>query len=144
MRPVDTGVAEVRLGELGRMIGTGGSGVDPLGTTVGTGTRVTVAAAPRREAVRLSSGVMAGRLLGEIRPVYPRIAMAARVEGTVVIEATISKTGTIESARVVSGPAMLAGAALEAVKGARYRAYELNGQATEVQTTVTVIFRLGS
>ena len=83
-------------------------------------------------------------LIGEIRPVYPRIAIAARQEGVVVIEATISKSGTIESARVVSGPAMLAGAAIEAVKAARYRPYTLNGEATEVQTTVTVNFKMGS
>jgi protein TonB len=83
-------------------------------------------------------------LIGEIRPVYPRIAIAARQEGIVVVEATISKTGTIESARVVSGPAMLAGAAIEAVRAARYRPYRLNGELTEVQTTVTVNFKIGS
>jgi protein TonB len=143
MAPVEEEVSEVRPGAL-RMAGTGGSGIDPLGLDVGTETRVTVAAPRRNEAMRLSAGVMAGRLLGEIRPVYPRIAMAARVEGRVVIEATISTAGTIESARVVSGPGMLAGAALDAVKGARYLPYRLNGEATEVQTTVTVIFRLGS
>jgi protein TonB len=83
-------------------------------------------------------------LIGEIRPIYPRIAIAARVEGMVVIEATISKTGAIESAHVISGPAMLAGAAIDAVRMARYRPYKLNGELTEVQTTVTVNFKLGS
>ena len=106
--------------------------------------KVVVAQPKKTSPVRISSGVSSGLLLGQIQPVYPRIAVAARVEGVVVIEATISKTGTIESARVVSGPPMLAGAAIAAVRGARYRPYLLNGEATEVQTTVTVNFRLGS
>ena len=48
-------------------------------------------------------------LLAPIRPVYPAIAKAARVQGTVVLEAVISKAGRIESLHVVSGPAMLRG-----------------------------------
>jgi protein TonB len=60
------------------------------------------------------------------------------------MEAVISKTGRIESLRAVSGPQMLRSAALDAVKGARYQPYKLNGEPTEVQTTITVNFRLGS
>jgi protein TonB len=81
-------------------------------------------------------------LLTPIRPVYPAIAKAARVEGSVVVEAVISRMGTIESLRVVSGPTMLQSAALEAIRGAKYQPYRLNGEATEVQTTITVNFRL--
>jgi protein TonB len=66
------------------------------------------------------------------------------VQGVVVMEATISKMGRIESLRVVSGPEMLRRAALDAVQAARYAPYQLNGEATEVQTTITVNFRLGS
>ena len=83
-------------------------------------------------------------LVGAIRPVYPAIAKAARVEGVVVVEATISREGRIDAARVVSGPAMLAGAALEAVRAARYMPFRLNGEVTAVETTITVNFRLGS
>jgi protein TonB len=74
--------------------------------------------------------------------VYPAIAKAARVEGSVVVEAVISKMGTIESLRVVSGPPMLQGAAIDAIRAARYQPYRLNGEATEVQTTITVNFRM--
>jgi protein TonB len=56
----------------------------------------------------------------------------------------ISKAGRIESLHAVSGPEMLRGAALAAVQAARYRPYLLSGEPTEVQTTVTVVFRLGS
>jgi periplasmic protein TonB len=81
--------------------------------------------------------------LTPIRPVYPAIARAAHVEGVVVVEAVISRMGTIESLRVVSGPEMLRGAALEAIREARYQPYRLNGEPVEVQTTITVNFRMG-
>lgn len=60
-----------------------------------------------------------------------------------VVEAVISPLGRIERAHVVSGPAMLAAAALDAVQAARYVPYRLNGTATEVETTITVNFRMG-
>jgi protein TonB len=125
-------------------MGGPGGGSELFGGLNPGGARVTVAAPKRTTPLPVSSGVVAGLLIGEIRPVYPRIAVMARVEGVVVIEATISKMGTIESARVVSGPAMLAGAAIDAVRVARYRPYRLNGEATEVQTTITVNFRMSA
>ena len=82
-------------------------------------------------------------LIAPIRPVYPSIAKAAHVEGAVVVEAVISQTGTIESLQVVSGPAMLRSAAVEAIREARYKPYRLNGQVTEVRTTITINFRMG-
>ncbi|MBS1823094.1 MAG: energy transducer TonB [Acidobacteria bacterium] len=93
--------------------------------------------------VRVSNGVTAGVLLAPIRPVYPTIARAAGISGAVVVEAVISKTGTIESLHVLSGPPMLREAALNAIKSARYRPYLLNGEPTEIQTTFTVNFKLG-
>jgi TonB family protein len=94
-------------------------------------------------AVNISSGVAAGMLLEKTQPFYPPIAKAARVSGTVVLQVTISETGLIESPRVVSGPAMLQQAALDAVKNWRYRPYLLNNEPVKVETTVNVIFALG-
>ena len=93
--------------------------------------------------VKVSSGVSTGMLLTPIQPVYPAIAKAAGVQGTVVMEAMISKAGRIESLHAISGPPMLRQAALDAVQAARYRPFQLNGQPTEVQTTITVVFQLG-
>ncbi len=76
-------------------------------------------------------------------PNYPAIAVAAHIQGTVVLQATISKTGTIENLRVLSGPQMLRQAALNAVQQWRYRPYLLNGDPVEVETTVNVNFVLG-
>jgi protein TonB len=99
------------------------------------------AEAPKK--VNISAGVAVGMLLQKTQPVYPPIAKAARVSGTVVLQATISKTGAIENLRVVSGPAMLQQAALDAVRSWRYRPYLLNNEPVEVETTVNVIFTLG-
>jgi protein TonB len=93
--------------------------------------------------VNISAGVAVGMLIQKTQPIYPPIAKAARVQGTVILQATISKAGTIENLRVVSGPAMLQQAALDAVKTWRYRPYLLNNDPVEVETTVNVIFSLG-
>lgn len=99
---------------------------------------------PAASIMHVSSGVSAGMLLTPIRPIYPAIAKAAHIEGSVVVEAIISQTGAIESLHVLRGPAMLQNAAIEAIRAARYQPYQLNGQPTAVQTTFTVIFKLGA
>jgi protein TonB len=93
--------------------------------------------------IRISSGVSAGMLLSPLHPVYPAIARATRTSGTVVVEALISKAGTVERLHVVSGPELLRTAALDAIRTARYRPFLLNGDPTEVQTTITVNFTFG-
>ena len=93
--------------------------------------------------VIISKGVAEGMLITPVKPVYPAIALAAHIQGTVVLQATISKTGTIEGLRVVDGPPMLRQSALDAVKQWRYRPYLLNGEPVEVETTINVIFSLG-
>ena len=92
--------------------------------------------------INISAAVAVGMLIEATMPVYPPIARAARVTGTVVLQAIISKTGEVEDLRVVSGPAMLQQAALDAVKTWRYRPYLLNSEPVEVETTVNVIFSL--
>jgi protein TonB len=83
-------------------------------------------------------------LLAPIRPIYPQIARITHTEGTVIVQAIISRTGQIESAHILSGPPMLQNAALDAVRSAHYHPYLLNGQPTEVETTITIHFTLGS
>ena len=115
-------------------------------TLTTTGHTTTVAVAPTRPAkpLNVSGGVLAGMLLTPIRPIYPAIARATHIDGTVIVEAVISRNGAIESLHVISGPALLRQAALEAIQPARYRPYRLNGEPVDVQTTITVNFRLGS
>jgi protein TonB len=113
------------------------------GIESGDGPRVSVAPAKAPAGLVRISSLSPGMLVAAIRPVYPVIAKAAHVEGTVVVEALISRTGTIESLRVVSGPEILRRAALDAIREARYQPYRLNGEPTAVDTTITVNFRLG-
>jgi TonB family protein len=96
-----------------------------------------------KRVIVLSAAEAVKRLVESVPPVYPPIAKAARVSGTVVLQAIISKTGSIENLHVVSGPAMLRQSALDAVKTWRYRPYLLDNQPVEVDTTVNVIFTLG-
>ncbi len=93
--------------------------------------------------VPVSSGVMQGNLVIKNAPIYPAIAKAAHISGTVVLQATISKTGTIENLHVISGHSMLQQAAIDAVRTWKYRPYLLNGEPVEVETEINVVFNLG-
>jgi protein TonB len=124
-----------------------GAGMEGLGSGAGgsvfserNGPNVKVAA-PR--VMNISAGVAGGLLIQKTAPVYPQIAKEARVSGTVVIQATISKAGLITNLRVVNGPTMLRQPALDAVRTWRYRPYLLDGEPVEVETTVSVTFTLG-
>lgn len=107
-----------------------------------SGPRVVQQVAPKGPTT-VSSGVMSGRLIHKVVPTYPAMGRAVHIEGTVVLQAIISKTGTIENLRVVGGPAMLQQAAMDAVKQWRYQPYELDGQPVEVETTINVVFTMG-
>ncbi|HVO61074.1 MAG TPA: TonB family protein [Terriglobales bacterium] len=97
-------------------------------------------ATPQR--VRVSQGVSQGLLIKKIQPAYPPLARQARIQGQVLLQAEISKDGTIQNLRLISGHPMLAPAAIEAVKQWRYKPYYLNGEPVEVETQITVIFSL--
>jgi protein TonB len=92
--------------------------------------------------LRVSGGVQASKLISQPKPIYPPIAKQARIQGTVVLAASISKNGTIENLKVVSGHPMLTQAALDAVRNWRYQPTYLNGEPVEVETTINVNFNL--
>lgn len=123
------------------MEGLGGSSGGVMGSVFGSGGPKVAAAPPKK--VNISAGVATGMLIQKTTPIYPPIAKAARVSGTVILQATITKQGTIDNLRVVSGPAMLQQSALDAVRTWRYRPYLLNNEPVEVETTINVIFSLG-
>jgi len=97
-------------------------------------------ATPQR--VRVSQGVTQGLLIRKIQPNYPPLARQARIQGSVLLQAEISKDGTIENLHLISGHPMLAPAAIEAVKQWKYKPYLLNGEPVEVDTEVMVNFTL--
>jgi protein TonB len=95
-----------------------------------------------RGPIVISKGVADGMVINRIIPHYPPIAQASRLQGTVVLQAVISKNGTIENLHVVSGSPLLQQAAIDAVSQWRYRPYLLNGQPVDVETTINVVFNL--
>jgi protein TonB len=125
----------------GGLEGLGGSAAG-VGAGMGSRTAPNVKFA-QPKFVTISSGVAQGMLVQRTTPNYPSIAKTARVAGTVVLEATIAKNGTIASVKAVSGPEMLRQAAVDAVRSWRYKPYLLDNQPIEMQTTVNVVFSLG-
>lgn len=107
-----------------------------------------VAAAPSASAARVFGGAVAPvfvdasqlTVLSKTQPEYPDDALAQRVTGEVVVQAIISRTGAVESAQIVSGPAGLLKASLDAMKGWRYRPYLVNGEPVVVRTYVKFRF----
>jgi TonB family protein len=97
-------------------------------------------AVPQR--IRVSPGVQSGLLLSKVNPVYPPLARQARIQGVVILNVKISKTGDVEDIQLSSGHPMLAPAAITAVKQWKYKPYLLNGEPIEVDTQVQVNFTL--
>lgn len=104
--------------------------------------QIAVKKAADQRPMRVPSSMIEGLLIQKTIPAYPPIARATRTQGTVVLQATISRNGAIENLRVASGSPMLQQAALDAVGTWRYRPYMLNGESIAVETTIKVVFRL--
>jgi protein TonB len=98
--------------------------------------------AAQQESLRISQGITQGLLMKRVSPVYPPMALQMRKEGSVELLASISKTGSITKVKVLSGDATLAKAAVDAVRQWKYRPYLLNGEPVDIETQVTIIFRL--
>ena len=75
-------------------------------------------------------------------PTYPRLASLTHMQGNVVMQAIISKDGTVESVHVIKGHRLLRNAATNAVRTWQYRPYLVNGRPVEVATIVSVDFTL--
>ena len=87
---------------------------------------------------------MQSQLTKKVDPIYPPRARQARIQGTVILDIWVSKTGDVEGAKLFSGHPMLAPAAIEAVKQWKYRPYLLNGEPVLVSTKVNVNFTLSA
>jgi len=99
--------------------------------------------APKKQLYRQGGDVTAARAVFQPRPVYPRLAIIAHVQGTVVLQAILGKDGAVQDLKVMSGPALLVSAALDAVKTWRYQPTLLNSEPVDVLTEIDVIFSLG-
>jgi TonB family protein len=92
--------------------------------------------------VNISADVAAGLLLQKTTPSYPQLAKQTHIQGQVVLQVEISKDGTIQNLKLISGHPMLAPAAIEAVKQWRYNPYLIDGEPVAVNTQVVVNFSL--
>ena len=97
---------------------------------------------PPPMAIRVGGGIATPRKVRDVRPVYPQIAQRARVEGVVIIEATIDRRGKVSETRLLRSIPLLDQAALDAVRQWEYDPTLLNGVAVPVIVTVTVTFTL--
>jgi len=99
-------------------------------------------ATPEPQLYHLGGDVIAAKALYQPKPDYPRLAVMARIQGTVVLEAIIGKDGSVQDLKVLSGHPLLAQAAKEAVKTWRYQPTLLNSEPVDVLTEITVNFKL--
>jgi protein TonB len=97
---------------------------------------------PTLQTLNVSQGVSQGLLIKKVPPSYPPSALRMRIEGNVELVATIAKTGEIAHVKVLSGDSQLTKAATDAVKQWKYKPYLLNGEPVEIQTQITVKFKL--
>jgi protein TonB len=79
-----------------------------------------------------------------VDPSYPLLAKQMKVQGAVVLEALISKTGSIQEIQIISGPAILSAAAREAVKQWHFKPYYQGGRPVETEARITVNFTIST
>jgi protein TonB len=125
----------------------------PAATSIATGTSTTAlsgivnttainAQKAPQQTLRISQGVSQGLIVKKIQPVYPAQARQMRLQGTVELLANISQSGSISSVKQLSGDQILGRAAIEAVRQWKYKPYYLSGEPVEVETQITVNFKL--
>jgi protein TonB len=97
---------------------------------------------PANERLRISEPIQQAMLIYRVEPRYPPLALQIRLEGTVRLHAIVGRDGVVRDLELLSGHALLAPAALDALRQWRYRPTILNGEPVEVETYITVIFQL--
>jgi protein TonB len=137
----DVGATGVIGGVPGGVAGGAVGGV--IGGIIG-GVVPQVLAPPKVEVkrIRVGGNVQQAKLVNQVMPVYPPLAKSARIQGTVRLEAIISKDGAIQNLRVITGHPLLIQSAMDAVRQWRYQPTLLNGEPVEVVTTIDVVFTL--
>jgi|GEM_PF-5236165 len=111
---------------------------DPSGEILANTARQALAAPP----VPASGEVQQARLISSVSPVYPAFARFIGVQGDIIIDAVVDPTGKVTSMKPLSGPALLQGAAMDALRHWKYEPARLNGQPVSNHLSVKVKFRL--
>ena len=95
-----------------------------------------------QQTVRISQGVSEGMIIKRVQPIYPAQARQMHLEGTVELLANVSQSGNISDVKQLTGSQILGRAAIDAVRQWKYKPYYLNGQPVDIQTQITVNFKL--
>ncbi len=140
--PDPTGLAAMVQTGTFSALGTAPFGPPALGAQNAPPAPAPVNAAPKPALLRVSNGVQAAKLLNQPKPLYPPLAKAARVSGTVRLQAIIGRDGAIRNLQLIGGPPLLVKAALEAVSRWTYQPTLLSGEPVEVFTEIDVNFTL--
>ncbi len=111
----------------------------PEGSPNGGLLRTTVTVPAR---IKVGGNAQSLMIVSKVAPVYPELAKSARVQGVVRLAAVIGRDGTMQELHALEGPALLIGAAMDAVKQWTYRPTLLNGEPISVETTIEVNFTL--
>jgi len=126
------------------------SGADTSASTAGsetsnTATAAAAAGAPGKAGERVQLSPQTSQSFSvSVPPDYPLLARQMKVQGAVSLQALISREGTIQELQILSGPAILAAAAREAVKQWHFKPYLQNGQPVETQARITVNFTIST
>ena len=97
---------------------------------------------PVGQAPRVGGQVQPARLIRSVPPVYPSLAKTNRLNGDVILDALVDEAGKVTDVSVVSGPTLLRGAAMEAVRSWKYEPAQLDGRPVSMHLTVTVKFHI--
>lgn len=144
--PPDLGASPVTGGVVGGVPGGQIGGV--LGGIIGGGVNTAAPPPPPPPApvvTKVSRGgdVMKASAIASPQPVYPQLARQARVQGTVRLHTLIDKDGKVIEVTYVSGPAMLAQSAIDAVKQWKFHPTTLNGTPVQVECIFELNYNLG-
>lgn len=123
------------------MLAAVGSSDKSIAGIASTGLNV---AHPVEQSLRVSQGVLQGRLIKKVQPTYPSTALRLRIQGIVQLAATITKNGDVANLKQLSGDPNLGHAAEDAVRQWKYKPYLLDGRPVEIQTQISVEFKLPS
>ncbi|MGE0453678.1 MAG: energy transducer TonB [Vicinamibacteria bacterium] len=116
----------------------------PGGVVGGIVGGIPTGAPPPVKAVRVGGNVKAPKLVHQVQPVYPDLAIQARLSALVIMEALVDTAGRVKTVRVLRGAPLFDDAAMGAVRQWRYQPLLLNGIPTEFILTVTVNFNLAT
>jgi protein TonB len=134
--------ATLDLGGVEGGVPGGVEGGVPGGVVGGVVGGLPAAPPPPPKVVRIGGKVVAPKLVHRVEPKYPELAVQARAQAIMILEAHVGTDGHVKDVTILRGQPLFDEAALSAVKQWRYQPLLLNGVPTEFVLTVTLVFKI--